>query len=466
MSARVNLSNALVSMREGFNRKPYPAAEERILWLDKLKEMVLSHQKEIEEAISADFGHRSADETRLAEVLPTLNLIHYHRKRLRRWMKPESRFGGLLFIPGKTKTLYQPIGIVGIITPWSYPLLLALGPVVTAFSAGNRCMIKMSEYTPNFGALLAKICQQYFGSELIQIINGDVNTGREFSQLPFDHLLFTGSTSVGRHIMSAAAENLTPVTLELGGKCPVLISRSISIREAARRLVWPKALNSGQTCTAPDYILCPEERLDSFIDAFRDQYLQRYPTFEDNPDVTSIINATQHQRLTDAIKQAEELGAKVIPLHETTQGSQKLPFTIVINVNDDMSIMQQEIFGPILPVLTYKTMNEAYEYTSSKPHPLAFYFFGFDRREWQHVIYKTHSGGLVINDTTVHVGINSLPFGGVGQSGMGVYHGKEGFISMSNAKGIHIKGRISLTAFAGAPYKGLIPQLIQKIFIR
>lgn len=466
MSVQGNLSHALISMREGFHRKPYPATEERILWLDKLKEMVLSHQKELEEAISADFGHRSADETRIAEILPTLNAIHYHRKRLHRWMKPQSRFSGLLFSPGKTKVLYQPLGIVGIIVPWNYPLFLALGPMITAFSAGNRCMVKMSEYTPALGALFETLCQQYLGPELVQVVNGDANTGREFSQLPFDHILFTGSTAVGRHIMSAAAENLTPVTLELGGKSPALISRSIPIQEAARRLVWPKTLNSGQTCTAPDYVFCPEERLDSFINAFRDEYLARYPTFEDNPDCSSIINATQHQRLTDAIKEAERLGAKVIQPHAPTAGSQKLPLTLLINVNDDMSIMQREIFGPVLPILTYKTLKEAYEYTSSKPHPLAFYFFGFDRREWRHAIFNTQSGGLVINDATIHVGIDSIPFGGVGQSGMGAYHGKEGFINMSNAKGIHIKGRISLTAMAGAPYKSFISQLIQKLFIR
>lgn len=466
MSEKTNLLNSLISMREGVHRKPFAPAEERILWLDKLKEMILSNQKEIEEAISLDFGHRSADETRLAEILPCLNGIHYNRKHLKRWMKPQNRFGGLLFTPGKTRILYQPLGIVGIISPWNYPLFLTIGPMISAFAAGNRCMVKVSEYTPNFGNLLEKLCQQYLGSELVQIFNGDVNLGREFSQLPLDHLIFTGSTAVGRHIMSAASENLTPVTLELGGKSPAIISRSISIQEAANRLVWPKALNSGQTCTAPDYVMCPEESLEAFINAFRDRYLERYPEFESNPDCTAIINETQHQRLTDTLIEAEQLGAKIIPLHKQEPGSRKMPITLVINATDEMSVMQQEIFGPILPILTYKTLDEVYDYVNHRPHPLALYFFGYDRREWHSVIYKTQSGGLVINDATIHVGIDSIPFGGVGQSGMGVYHGKEGFQALSNAKGVHIKGRISLTAMAGAPYSGFISQLIQKIFIR
>lgn len=468
MPATDMLSHALSAMKDSFQRQPYPSAEQRILWLDHLKDLLLTHQDDLMKAISDDFGYRSPSETRLLELVPLLTAIRYHRKRIRRWMKPSRRITPLLYLPARSRVNYVPLGVVGIVVPWNYPLFLAISPMISALAAGNRVMVKMAEAVPKTGLLLEQLCHQYFGPEVVQVFNGDIDLARAFVKLPFDHLIFTGATSVGRSVMKAAAENLTPVTLELGGKSPVIISRNIPINEAAQRLVWPKTLNNGQSCTAPDYIFCPEEQLDAFIAAFRTEYLRQYPSLENNPDRTSIINNGHYQRLIDMLQDAETKGATVIRLHPHFDAVQRImPLTLVTNVNDDMAVMQEEIFGPILAIMPYQSLESVYAYIAARPHPLALYFFGYDKQEWQTVGQRCHTGAVVINDAAIHPGNDALPFGGVGASGMGVYHEREGFIALSNLQSEFVRGRLSVSRFIGAPpYKRVLPRLLQKLFIR
>ncbi len=462
------LSRAFIAMKDSFRRQPYPTAEQRIQWLDTLKDLLLSHQDALIATISDDFGQRSSSETRLLELVPLLTAIRYHKKRLRRWMKPSRRLTPLLYQPARSRVNYVPLGVVGIIVPWNYPLFLAISPMISALAAGNRVMVKMSESVPKTGLLLDQLFQKHLGSDVVQIFNGDVGFARAFTRLPFDHLIFTGATGVGRHVMEAAAENLTPVTLELGGKSPVIISRNIPISVAAKRLVWPKVLNNGQSCTAPDYIFCPEELLEDFITAFRAEYLHQFPSLDHNPDSTSIINDMHYQRLTDMLKDAEAKGATLLPLHKhRDDGSRIMPITLMTQVTDDMTVMQEEIFGPILPIMTYQTLDRVYDYIASRPHPLALYFFGYDKQEWQTLGQRCHTGALVINDAAIHPGNDALPFGGVGASGMGVYHEREGFVALSNLQSEFVRGRLSLSRIIGAPpYKRLFPRLLQKLFIR
>lgn len=463
------LTTVLAAQREAYGRAPYPSLQERRDHLDRLERMLRQNIDAIVAALNADFGGRSADETKIAEIITSLEGIKYYRKRIKKWMQPERRGLGLMGFPGEATVVQQPLGVVGIIVPWNYPLYLALGPLIAALAAGNRAMIKMSEFTPRTGELVKSLLASEFDESHVAVFNGDVEVASAFSALPFDHLLFTGSTAVGRHIMRAAAENLTPVTLELGGKSPTIIGEDYPMKDAVERIAFGKCFNAGQTCVSPDYLLCPEHRVSEFVAEFTAQISAMYPTVIDNPDVTSIINERQHQRLSEYLTDAEAKGAKVIrvnPANEDFSNTRKMPYTLVLNVTDDMRIANEEIFGPILIVHSYKTLEEAVTYINARPRPLALYYFDWSNERARYVITHTHSGGVCINDTMTHVAIDDLPFGGVGDSGMGQYHGHEGFLTFSKPKSVFRKGRMNGTAMLLPPFNRKVHELVYKLMLK
>lgn len=464
-SPRDLLVPLLERQRAAFARQPMPSADERLQWLEALRHLIEVNQRSLVEAISEDFGNRSADETLLAEVMPCLHGIRDARRRLRGWMKPSRRRVGLAFQPASARVVYQPLGVVGIIVPWNYPLFLAIAPLVGALAAGNRVMIKMSESTPATSLRLKTLLAEIFAEDQVAVVLGDAEVGIAFSQLPFDHLLFTGSTAVGRHVMRAAADNLTPVTLELGGKSPAIVSHEVPLADAAERIAFGKTLNAGQTCVAPDYVLVPRERVEGFVEAYRQVVARFYPTLADNPDYTSIINERQLARLRGYLSDAEIKGARIVPLFADGQ-DRRMPHALLLDVNDDMRVMQDEIFGPLLPIVPYDRPEDAIAYINARPRPLALYYFGYDKREQQRVIERTHSGGVCLNDTLLHVAQDDLPFGGIGPSGMGHYHGHEGFLTFSKAKGVLGKQRFNAARLIYPPYGRPLQRLLQKLFVR
>ena len=459
------LQPLLDQQRRAFQANPYPGAEERLQALDALHRTLTNHQQALIEAISSDFGNRSADETRLAEIMPSLHGIHYARRCLRKWMKPQRRSVGLAFQPASARVVYQPLGVIGIIVPWNYPLYLAIGPLIGALAAGNRVMLKMSESTPATGQLLKELLAQVFDERQVAVVLGEADVAAAFSRLPFDHLLFTGSTRIGRQVMRAAAENLTPVTLELGGKSPAIVSATVPLADAAERIAFGKTLNAGQTCVAPDYVLVPKQRMDDFVEAYRQVIRRFYPQLADNPDYTSIVNARQHARLQDYLDDAHAKGARLLPLFEEGQ-ARRMPHHLLLDVSDEMRVMQDEIFGPLLPVVPYEDLEQALAYVNARPRPLALYYFGYDKAGQQTVLERTHSGGVCLNDTLLHVAQDDLPFGGIGPSGMGHYHGHEGFLTFSKAKGVFIKQRFNAARIIYPPYGKALQKLVYRLFVR
>lgn len=459
------LETLLERQRQAYRANPMPDAGQRIQWLKSLANLLVSEQKAIIDAINSDFSNRSADETLLAEVMPSLHGVHYAAKRVKKWMKPSRRSVGMQFMPASAKVIYQPLGVVGVIVPWNYPLFLAIGPLTGALAAGNRVMIKMSESTPASAQMLKDLLGKIFPEDLVAVVQGEVDVGVAFSKLPFDHLLFTGATSIGKHVMRAAAENLTPVTLELGGKSPAIVSSSVPMKDAAERIAFGKSLNAGQTCVAPDYVLVPQNRVDEFVESYREVVQGFFPKLENNPDYTAIINERQLSRLNGYLADAQARGATVVPLFPQAQG-RRLPQALVLNVTDEMKIMQEEIFGPLLPVIPYENLDQALSYVNERDRPLALYYFGYDKREQDHVLAQTHSGGVCLNDTLLHVAQDDMPFGGVGPSGMGHYHGHEGFLTFSKAKGVFSKPRFNAARVIYPPYGKSLQKLVYKLFIR
>ena len=452
-----------------FNEHMYPSAEERIYCLKQLRDAVLDNLDELTQAVCDDFGNRSVDETKLLEIIPFLEAVKYAIKNIRKWMRPSKRKVPVNLAPGKAWVEYQPLGIIGVISPWNYPLALALVPTVNAIAAGNRVMIKMSEFTPNAADVLQRVVKQAFAENLVAIISGGVEVAQEFSKQPFNHLIFTGSTNVGRHVMHAAADNLTPVTLELGGKSPAILHKSYPIQHAVDRMAWGKCINVGQTCVSPDYLFCPTPKVGAFISLFKKKISEVYPTMLTNKDYTSVINERQKRRLTDYLVDAKEKGADIIeinPANEDFSNTNKMPLHIVTKVTDEMDIMNNEIFGPILIVKAYDDIKEAISYINNKPRPLALYYFDYDQTRCDRISRSTHSGGVCFNETMNHVGIDDMPFGGVGDSGMGHYHGAEGFQTFSKAKGIFKRGKINPTVKILPPFGGWFHEFIYKQNIR
>ena len=459
------LEPLLAAQRAAYRANPMPEAGQRRAWLKALRELILGEKQALIEAVSRDFSNRAAEETLLAEIMPSLHGIDYASKRLGKWMKPSRRSVGLAFQPAAAKVVYQPLGVVGVIVPWNYPLYLAFGPLIGALAAGNRVMVKMSESTPATSQLVKELLARIFPEDMVAVVLGEAEVGQAFSRLPFDHLLFTGATSIGKHVMRAAAENLVPVTLELGGKSPAIVSADVPLADAAERIAFGKTMNAGQTCVAPDYVLVPQDRLEGFVAAYRAAVQRFYPKLENNPDYTAIINERQLGRLKGYIADAEAKGAQLVPLFPGDQG-RRLAHSLVLNVSDEMKLMQEEIFGPLLPIVPYQRLDEAFAYINDRPRPLALYYFGYDKGEQQRVLHETHSGGVCLNDTLLHVAQDDMPFGGVGPSGMGHYHGHEGFLTFSKAKGVFIKQRFNAAKMIYPPYGKALQKLVYKLFVR
>jgi coniferyl-aldehyde dehydrogenase len=454
--------------RKAYAQAPMPSLQQRKQQLSLLKTLLIEHQDAFAAAINADFTARSANETMLGEIIPCIQSIDHTLKHLRSWMKPEKRSVGLHFLPASARVVYQPLGVIGIMVPFNYPVNLAIVPLVTALASGNRAILKMSEFTPRTAAVLADMLRKGFNEDQVAVITGEVEISAAFSRVPFDHLLFTGSTAVGKHVMRAAAENLTPVTLELGGKSPAIIANDIPLPDIIDRLCFAKSLNAGQTCVAPDYVLIPRNKLQAFSQLYKATFNKMYPTLNSNPDYTSVINSQAHQRLHDWLKDAAEKGARIERTSDETinDGSFRMPLHLVTEVNDEMQIMQHELFGPILPLIPYDHIEEALTYINQRPRPLALYLFSYDRVLQEHVTNNTHAGSMCINDALIQVGVDDLPFGGIGQSGMGHYHGHEGFLTMSKAKSIMRKGSLNSMKLIYPPYGGTIQKLMMKWLTR
>lgn len=433
--------------------QPAPDLTVRRQALRRLEVALLAHQQGLQYAISQDFGGRSPHETQLLELFPTLDGIRHTMKHLKRWMQPERRSTGLWHLPGSNHVYKQPLGLVGIIVPWNYPLFLSVGPLTAALAAGNRVMLKLSEFTPAFNACLRTVLADCFPEDQVRLVEGDAGLAAAFAALPFDHLLFTGSTAVGRKVMAAAAANLTPVTLELGGKSPVIAGDDLDVESVARQLMFGKCANAGQTCVAPDYLLLPRKWLASFPQAAEQAVRSLYPVLASNTDYSHIINAAHRQRLQGYLDDALAKGARAVPLHDEdglTPG-QLVP-TVLLGVTDEMRVMQEEIFGPILPVIPYDDLGEAIAFVNARPRPLALYFLGNRAADRQRILAETCSGGVTFNDTMLHVGQHDLPFGGVGPSGMGHYHGHEGFLTFSKLKPVYTQRRWNGLVLMKPPY--------------
>jgi len=432
--------------------------------LGKLERALLDHKDEMLRAISGDFNGRAAEETLALELVPTLGEIRDARKHLKEWMAPRDVEVGWQFLPASARIEMQPKGVVGILGAWNYPLFLTVGPAVGAIAAGNRVMMKPSELAPRTGALVEQIIGKTFPSDYVAVINGGADVAQEFSSLPFDHLLFTGSTRVGKLVMKAAAENLTPVTLELGGKSPALVHPDYPLERAAERILTGKLYNAGQTCVAPDYVMIARTRLEEFLTIAPGVVKKMYPKLVANPDYTRIIDAAHYRMLAQHITDAEEKGAQAIainPAGETCNEENRVfPPALLVNVNDDMTIMQEEIFGPILPVVPYDTLDDGVAYINARPHPLALYYFDSKTSRVKDVLARTIAGGVTVNDCIFHVGQTGLPFGGIGPSGMGHYHGYHGFETFSKKKGVFVEGRWTPLSLLRPPYGGMARRIL------
>ncbi|MCT4554554.1 MAG: coniferyl aldehyde dehydrogenase [Pelagimonas sp.] len=449
------LNDTLGVQKRAFAQTPAPTVQQRIDRLNRLHNAVVDYKDRLIAAVDADFSGRASAETEILEILPVLEGIAYNKKRVKGWMQQSRRHTPLMLFGSTTKVHYQPLGVIGIVVPWNFPIFLGLSPLVGALTAGNRAMIKTSEFAPRTGELVKEMIEATFSPDEVTVHTGGVEVASEFTKLPFDHLVFTGSTQVGKIVMRAAAENLTPVTLELGGKSPAIIHESFPIEEAAKRIAFGKGLNAGQVCVSPDYILVHRSKLPAFTAAFEKAMTGQYPSLRDNADYTAIITERQQERLEANLQDAREKGAtirEINPKGETFDGTRKMSMHVVTDVTDDMRIMQEEIFGPILPVVPYDTLDEAIAYVNARPRPLALYYFDWDKARGDHMLNATHSGGVCLNDVMTHVAVDDMPFGGVGPSGMGHYHGKEGFLNFSKAKGVVRKGRFNPTSYIQQPW--------------
>ncbi|CAN7664985.1 coniferyl aldehyde dehydrogenase [Caballeronia sp. LjRoot34] len=400
-------------------------------------DMLRTNREAIVEAVRADYGSRSRYHTLIADILGSIEGLRYSRDHLQEWMKAQPTIEPF---PGTRAWIeYQPLGVVGIISPWNFPIVLAFGPMAGVFAAGNRAMLKPSELTPQTSDLLADLIARSFDPMELTTILGGPAAGASFSAQPFDHLVFTGSTQVAHHVMRAASDNLVPVTLELGGKSPVIVASDADLKQVAERVLTVKTFNAGQICLSPDYVLIQEDRVDAFVTQARHALTQMYPAIRDNPDYTAMINVRGFERQLELAEDARAKGATVISLAPAGEdlsdpAIHKVAPTLIVGATDAMRVTQEEIFGPMLPIVTYRTLDDAISYVNDRPRPLALYYFGNTLTERQYVAARTSSGALVVNDAMTHVFVDALPFGGVGSSGMGHYHGEYGFRTLSHAK--------------------------------
>lgn len=435
--------------------------------LRALQRLVSENRAAIAAAISADFGHRPVEETDLLEIFPSLSGIRHAMKHLRRWMRGHRNWAGFWFLPARTELRPRPLGVIGIIVPWNYPLYLAVGPLTDALAAGNRALVKMSEATPRFSALFADLVAQYFQDGEVVVVNGDADVARAFAALPFDHLLFTGSTAIGREVMRAAAANLTPVTLELGGKSPAIIGPAANLHQAVERIMVGKLLNAGQTCIAPDYVLLPNSRMAEFIATARAAVDRLYPTIASNAQYASIVSDRHHQRLLALRDSAVSSGAIAYVLTDDASTTARwFAPTLLTGTDDSMAIMREEIFGPLLPLVGYETLDEAIAFIAARPHPLALYIFDDDRSTVDRIIAQVPAGGVSVNDTLLHIAQHHLPFGGVGASGMGAYHGETGFRTFSKMTPVFHQARWNGVGLLNPPYGATFQKLLRLLLRR
>jgi coniferyl-aldehyde dehydrogenase len=451
------------AMVEASRKEAPPSLETRLERLARLRTLVSDNEARFEQAISADFGHRSATETLIAEILFLLSEIRHTTRHLKKWMAPQRVATAMQFLPAKNRLLPQPLGVVGVIAPWNYPLQLTLAPAIGAIAAGNRVMIKPSDLTPRFAALLQDLVAAKFAPEELVVTGIEEEVAKAFAALPFDHLVFTGSTRVGRLVAEAAGRNLTPMTLELGGKSPAIVDRSADLDEAAARIAYGKLLNAGQTCIAPDYALVPEQSVQAFAEKVRSQMRRMFGTEPANKDYTSIISDRHYARLEALVADAAAKGAKILQPADASdpnwKARRKFPPTLVVGATPEMAIMQEEIFGPVLPVLAYRDAEEPIDYVNGHDRPLALYWFGRDSAARDAVLARTVSGGVTVNDCLFHFTQVNQPMGGVGASGSGAYHGEWGFKTFSKLKPVFYRSALNRLADLYPPYGAKIARL-------
>ena len=459
-----DLQPLLEQVRAAQRRQP-PDYRQRMADLARLAAALRRYTDDLVRAVSADFGRRSRHETLVAEVMVTLQEIAHLRRNLKRWMRPDRRGLNWAFLPARGEVRQMPLGVVGIVSPWNYPVQLALIPLADAIAAGNHVLLKPSEHTPRTSELLARLLSEVFPAERVSVVQGDGVVGAAFSRLAFDHLLFTGSTAVGRAVMAAAAPNLVPVTLELGGKSPALIAPGYPVEKAADRIAAGKCFNAGQTCVAPDYVLVPRAQRDAFVRAYLASVKRRYPTLATNPDYTAVVNHRQADRLRAWLDDARERGVTAVQHRPDTgappPGVEVIPPTVLLDPPDDAMVMQEEIFGPLLPVKSYENHDWAVDYIVQRDRPIAFYPFDRDRGRLRRTLDRVVAGSVCVNDTIIQFGQHSLPIGGVGPSGMGQYHGHAGFLTFSKPMPVLYQARWNSMGLLDPPFGKLADRLVR-----
>lgn len=450
------MGNVLAKQRAAFTAAMPEAHSIRRDRIDRAIALLVDHKDAFAKAVSADFGHRSIEQTLMTDIMPSVGALKHARKHCEAWSRDEKRKAmfPLGLIGAKAKVVYQPKGVVGVIAPWNFPVGMVMVPMAGILAAGNRAMIKPSEFTERVADLFAEVVPQYFAEEEMAVFTGGVEVGSAFSKLAFDHLIFTGATSVGKHIMRAAADNLVPVTLELGGKSPTFVGRSADKTKAGQRIAMGKMMNAGQICLAPDYLMVAKEQEGEVIESLKGGVASMYPSLLSNDDYTSVVNGRNYERLQGYLADAKEKGAELIEVNPAgedfaSSNGNKMPLTILRNVKDDMKVMQEEIFGPILPVMTYDSIDQAIDYVNAHDRPLGLYYFGNDKAEEEKVLTRTISGGVTVNDVLFHNAMEDLPFGGIGPSGMGNYHGQDGFKTFSHMRAVYRQSGLDVAGMSG-----------------
>jgi coniferyl-aldehyde dehydrogenase len=457
------LQRAFRDLRQGYQRETYPTLKTRSDRLDRLWDALDSHSARLCEALSADFGYRSPRQSYFADVATTGKSIRLARKGIKRWMRPDRRSVELPFklFGARAEVIYQPLGVAGILSPWNVPVNLTLTPLAGVLAAGNRALVKPSEYTPHTAAVMSDMLGAAFSTDEVQVVTGGADVGQAFSQLPFDHLVFTGGESIAKHIMRAAAEHLTPLTLELGGKSPVIIGPTAELELAAKRIVFGKVFNAGQVCLAPDYVLVDRSKRDALVALIRQEIARALPDGIRSPDFVSVVNQRQGDRIRRYISEAKAAGAEVIGDPVDLTNGNLIPITLIVDPPENLAVSREEIFGPILVIRSCDSIDDAIAYVNARPRALALYYFGRDAAEQKRVIERTASGGVTINDVIMHYTIDDLPFGGVGPSGMGAYHGYDGFRQFSNARSVYRQARADLGRIIRPPYGKLFDRFSQ-----
>ncbi|TRD12536.1 coniferyl aldehyde dehydrogenase [Erythrobacter insulae] len=453
---REELEKLLKRQRDAFTASRPESMAMRKDRIKRAMALLKEHAENLCKAMSADFGNRAVEQSMLTDIAGTVGAGKHALKNMDKWAKPDKRpvQFPLGLLGAKAEVRYEPKGVIGILSPWNFPVNLAFSPLMQVLAAGNRAMIKPSEFTERTSLLMAELVEEYFTPDEVAVVTGGPEVAAAFSSLPFDHLVFTGSTETGRRVMQAAAENLVPVTLELGGKSPVVLGRSADFEKAGERIALGKMMNAGQICLSPDYMYVPEEKQDEAIAGVSNGVANLYPTLLENDDYASIVSDRHFERLQGLVEDAREQGAEVIEVNPggedfSNANQRKMPLNIIKNVHDDMKVMQEEIFGPILPVKTYKAVDQAVDYINEHDRPLGLYYFGDDKDEQERVLTRTISGGVTTNDVIFHVSMEDLPFGGVGPSGIGSYHAIEGFREFSHARAVYHQPKIDIAKLGG-----------------